>query len=377
GPKQVPAAAGGTVIFSGIISGTAGPALEKIGPGTVIFSGPNTYTVGTVVKEGTLLVNNTGASSGTGTGAVTVNSGATLGGTGKIDGAVTVNGTLAPGGATAPGTLTVTNTVALNGTVRMRLKTDATPTNDKLVRTGGALTFGGVLTVTNVGPALVGGEVFDLFDATGFSGSFSATNLPPLGPGMNWWTGNLGVDGSIRVNRAPVAKSVTFSCTLGESVSFSILTGKHATTDADGDAVSVTGVSTPTSGSASHTSSTVTYVASGSAGTHNFTYTVSDGYGGTDTKTVTVIVSAVGNGPNIVPGSLQVSGNNVKLDAYGVPGRTYRLEFTEDLTPPVTWTPLYGSEVVAAANGFLSFDYTHTNALPPTGFFRTKYVSGP
>ena len=39
------------------------------------------------------------------------------------------------------------------------------------------LTYGGSLTVVNIGPALAGGEVFDLFDAPSFSGSFSASSL--------------------------------------------------------------------------------------------------------------------------------------------------------------------------------------------------------
>jgi hypothetical protein len=156
-----------------------------------------------------------------------------------------------------------------------------------------------------------------------------------------------------------------------------IIGGKHAPTDADGDALAVTGVSAPGSGSASSTSTSVTYVANGSAGTNTFTYNVADPFGATDTKTVTVVVSAVGNGANIVSGSLVVTGNNVKLNAQGVPGATYRLEMTSDLSAPVTWTPLIGSEVVVAGNGAMSFDYTHGSPLPPLGFFRTSYVSGP
>ncbi|MDW8307820.1 MAG: autotransporter-associated beta strand repeat-containing protein, partial [Verrucomicrobiales bacterium] len=128
GTNQVTAAAGGTVIFSGIISGTAGPALEKIGPGTVIFSGPNTYTVGTVVKEGTLLVNNT-SGSGTGTGAVNVSGGATIGGSGSVAGTVT---TLAGNAAIAPGTsvgkLTVGNAnLAAGATLKFELGPVTTP----------------------------------------------------------------------------------------------------------------------------------------------------------------------------------------------------------------------------------------------------------
>ena len=72
----------------------------------------NTYSGGTTISGGTLLVNNTNGS-GTGSGAVTVDSGGTLGGAGIISGAVTVNS----GGAFAPGnplgTLTISNNLTL------------------------------------------------------------------------------------------------------------------------------------------------------------------------------------------------------------------------------------------------------------------------
>jgi autotransporter-associated beta strand protein len=83
--------------FSGVISGGGTLTRTKSGPGTLVFSGPNTYPGTTVVNAGTLLVNNP-SGSGTGTTNVEVNSGGTFGGTGGITGAVTLKGgTLSPG----------------------------------------------------------------------------------------------------------------------------------------------------------------------------------------------------------------------------------------------------------------------------------------
>lgn len=73
--------------FSGTISGTG--SIIKSGAGTEILSGANTYTGGTTVSVGKLLVNNT-SGSGTGTNTVSV-TGGILGGTGIIGGATTIS----------------------------------------------------------------------------------------------------------------------------------------------------------------------------------------------------------------------------------------------------------------------------------------------
>jgi autotransporter-associated beta strand protein len=107
------------VIQDGGINGGIGGSLKKIGNGMLTLSNASTYTGGTSLTKGTLLVNNK-TGSGTGTGAVQVNKG-TLGGTGKITGAVTVGtGTssgamLLPGkSATSPGTLTINSALTFN-----------------------------------------------------------------------------------------------------------------------------------------------------------------------------------------------------------------------------------------------------------------------
>src|SRR5262249_54017221 len=104
--------------FSGIIqdggsSGGTGSALTKVGTGKLTLSGANTYTGGTTVNAGTLLVGRS-SGSGTGTGPVRVKAGE-LGGNGRIGGAVIIGdgsgdrALLNPGlGITTPiGTLTI------------------------------------------------------------------------------------------------------------------------------------------------------------------------------------------------------------------------------------------------------------------------------
>ena len=101
------------------------------------------------------------------------------------------------------GTFTVGASPTLNGTLLMEIDREGSPNADKLVVSGNPLAFGGTLVVANIGAALQGGEQFDLFDATAFSGAFSATNLPPLASGLNWWAGRLYTEGKLVVNRAP------------------------------------------------------------------------------------------------------------------------------------------------------------------------------
>ena len=79
--------------------------------GTTSLTAASTYTAGTRVYAGTLLVNNASGSA-TGTGAVQVDAGARLGGSGIVSGATTVDGILSPGNSI--GTLTINSNVTWN-----------------------------------------------------------------------------------------------------------------------------------------------------------------------------------------------------------------------------------------------------------------------
>jgi autotransporter-associated beta strand protein len=92
----------GVTTISGVIfqAGTTARTFTKAGTGTLVLSGPNTYSGGTIVSAGALRLN---SSSAAGTGAITVSSGGTLGGSASVTNSVALSGTISPG--TSPGTL--------------------------------------------------------------------------------------------------------------------------------------------------------------------------------------------------------------------------------------------------------------------------------
>ena len=121
-------------------------AIVKIGTGAWTLTGNNTYTAGTTVSAGTLVVNNS-AGSGTGTNAVLMQSGATLAGSGTIGGATTFQSgtTLSPGDGV--GTLTFTNSLTLSSSTLLPFELGSS--SDRVV-VGGNLSAAGVINVIAV-----------------------------------------------------------------------------------------------------------------------------------------------------------------------------------------------------------------------------------
>jgi autotransporter-associated beta strand protein len=346
--------------------------LTKAGGGTLQLFGDSTYSGGTTITAGTLLVNNT-TGSGAGSGIVTVNAAGTLGGNGIISGAVSVSGKISPGNGSI-GTLTLGTAPTLSGTAAMEInKSGATLTADKIVLSSGALAYGGTLTVTASGDTLTGGVVFDLFDASSFTGSFSTTTLPSLSSGLNWYVGALATDGTLKVNRAPVATGETISRSGGTNgTKVTIAEVLSNDTDADGDSMSLIGFSATSAQGATISSNGafLVYTTTSSIDLDDsFTYTNSDGFGGISVGTVTVTTTGATKQTRQLE---SVSAGHGSF--YGVPNTGYTVEYTDSLDP-AHWQPLttVGVEgvVTTDANGLASF----TDPAPPEGerFYRITY----
>ncbi|HEV8268296.1 MAG TPA: autotransporter-associated beta strand repeat-containing protein, partial [Thermoanaerobaculia bacterium] len=128
---------GGTLNITGAISG--GSSLAKVGGGTLFLSGTNTYTIGTGVFDGTLIVNGTLDTAST----VGVLSGATLGGSGSVGSlSVASNGMLSPG--QSPGILSSRSIAFTSGsTFRVELNGTTPGAGHDQLAVNGSVSLGG------------------------------------------------------------------------------------------------------------------------------------------------------------------------------------------------------------------------------------------
>ena len=170
-------------------------ALTKLGSGTLTLSGTNSYAGATVVSNGTLLVN--GINSG-----INVVAG-TLGGTGTIAGSVSVlpNGVFSPGSGV--GAITVQSNLTLAGTVFLEVDKSQIVSNDFAQVSGSLINLGAIVSITNLGPALVAGDSFKFFSKPMLNGA--GVTFSPASPGGGFaWTNRLALDGSVGVVVAPI-----------------------------------------------------------------------------------------------------------------------------------------------------------------------------
>jgi autotransporter-associated beta strand protein len=168
-PETITFQGNGSIAVAGVISDGPDPtSVVKTGNGSLTLGAVNTYSGSTTVSGGALIVNGT-----IGAGTVTV-TGGTLGGMGTIGGPVSVGAaaTFAPG---APlGALTINNSLGLAGNTAVTVNGSASSQVVGLT----SVTYGGTLTVANLGGALTTNSSFTLFSASSFSGNFASISGP-------------------------------------------------------------------------------------------------------------------------------------------------------------------------------------------------------
>ena len=170
----------GSTQNSGVITGSI--ALDKSGPGTLILGDSNTYTGGTDLIGGLLVVANT-AGSATGPGSVVLDGGTLASDAGIIGGPVfagTGAHAIAPGGLSAIGTLVLSSSLSLNG--NSTLAFDISNSSTDLLQVGGPLSISGLVGLNiNASGTLAGDYVLATYVTSPgiVSGDFNVSGLPP------------------------------------------------------------------------------------------------------------------------------------------------------------------------------------------------------
>lgn len=184
------------------ISGTgAVTSIRKTGTGTWTLTNNNTYTGGTTINGGTLMVNNT-TGSGLGTGVVSVNFDATLSGSGTIAATTYVyeGGVIEPGNGI--GTFTVNNNLdMLVGSV-LSIDIDKPNSKNDVLNVTGTLNMNGKLLINATSETVFSdGDSFKIISGT--INSLPQEILPAVpAPGLEWDMSDFIANGMIKVKNA-------------------------------------------------------------------------------------------------------------------------------------------------------------------------------
>lgn len=360
-------------------------SLTKIGPGPLTLSEANGYEGGTVVKAGTLFLDNL-SGSGSGSGPVDVQASGTLGGSGSVSGSVTLDGLLSPGqgvGSFSSGPQTwnpgarllweIGSSSGLPGVdwdwvgVEGSLTVNATAASKFVfdIASLGLASFDAghdhVWTVLATAAGIVG------FDPAAIELRHSAF-LPSLESGtFSLALANGAKELQLRFtaavvapNTPPIAADDSAATTLNKSLSIDAAKLLANDSDADGDTLSVSAVDAASAlgGSVSLAGGKVVYTPLlNSTGTDSFRYTVSDGRGGAAQASVTVIVRAASGAQPLGIVLNQDGSKTVKF--VGVPNRTYVVQSADDAGAG-PW--FFRTSVAAARTG--RFEFRDTESAP-------------
>lgn len=146
---------------------------------TTLTSANNSYTGGTVVTDGLLLITDVGGGvSVLGAGGVEIGVSGTLGGNGAVLGDATVAGTLAPGNSA--GEMRFAGDLLLDNTAVVAMELVSLDAFDRIV-VAGQLTFGGTLSISFLeGFAPSAGAEFALFGGEGVGGGYSGPEFSAI-----------------------------------------------------------------------------------------------------------------------------------------------------------------------------------------------------
>jgi hypothetical protein len=169
-------------------------------------------------------------------------------------------------------------------------------------------------------------------------------------------------------NHPPVAAPLTVNRTAGLELLVSFASLQANWSDVDGDTVTLASLSpASTNGVNLITNSTDILYTNGPNVNDQFSYTISDGHGGTATGVVNITITTNVSGQLE---SVTVANGSVIVNGVGVPGYTYQVQRSLDLT---TWKTI--ASVTAPANSLFSVtdNFSDLGSPPPAAYYRLEW----
>lgn len=350
------------ISLGGALSG--GGALAKTGGGTLTLGAASTYSGATTISAGTLALSGSGSLISP---LVSVAGGATfdvsgvsfsLGGSQTLSNSASATGTLNGSVTTGSGTVSVSYT----------------PGTPSLTVASGALTLGAGTTfkVDNTSGTPLTHNNYKLISATG--GTVAAATLPAVTVGgagvVSGASTTLNIAGGelyLVVNHPPVANPNTYNRNGLPTWKISVASLLGNATDADGDPLTLSSVSSSTNGVALDTTTFPGYVAYANTSLvdDKFTYTVADGFGGTSSADITLTAgSAAGVGGQI--NGFTATGGTASMTFAGIPGYKYHVQVSTNLS-------IWNDVLITNAPAGGVFQFTDSSAPQPDAFYRLMW----
>ena len=250
--------------------------------------------------------------------------------------------------------------------------------------TGSNVTFTATLSAVSPASGTPSGAVqfvvdgFDFGAPATLSGGVASVTTAALSHGYHTVDAEYAGDGNFHgstnslgtnelINTSPVAINSNLAALMNQSVSMSASKLARRGTDADGDTLFVSAVSTSSDqgGTVALGGGFITYTPpTNYTGADQFTYTISDPFGATADGTIAVTVSAA-NVSSVITSITQQPDGNMEIMSSGIPGATYWIQASTDLA---AWTTI-GTNT-ADTNGIILFlDQNATNYT--SRFYRT------
>ncbi|MFC0877734.1 autotransporter-associated beta strand repeat-containing protein [Saccharicrinis sp. FJH2] len=185
-------------------------AVIKTGSGRMTLTNSNTYTGGTVIEKGAILVENNSGSA-TGTGSVEIKSGGLLGGKGYVSGDVKVNTNayISPGNTTGIGSLIVGGNLTLESGGYIVAKADATNNTSDIVAVAGTVNLNGAKIYLNkINGSYAAGNHFKVLQCTKITGTVSGVIPASPGDGLYWDLSSISL-GIIKVTNTVAVQNIS------------------------------------------------------------------------------------------------------------------------------------------------------------------------